>query len=186
MSLIYEVIVTTVNQSGNAHIAPMGIREQDGLTVIAPFRPSKTLENLQETNSAVINLTDDVRVFAGCLTGRSAWSTRPATKVQGVVLEQALAHRELKVKEFVEDETRPKFLCDEICRETHAPFQGFNRAQAAVIEAAVLVSRLHMLPKEKIDNEIEYLKIAMEKTAGLREKEAWNWLMLDITDFYNE
>jgi hypothetical protein len=59
----------------------------------------------------------------------------------------------------------------------HAPFRGFNRAQAAVVEAAILVSRLHMLPADKIDREIEYLKIAIDKTAGPREREAWEWLM---------
>jgi siderophore synthetase component len=30
---------------------------------------------------------------------------------------------------------------------------------------------------EKIQAEIAYLAIAMEKTAGNREHEAWNWLM---------
>ena len=46
----------------------------------------------------------------------------------------------------------------------------------AVIEAAVLVSRLHMLPPEKIDSEMAYLKIAINKTAGPEEHEAWGWL----------
>jgi hypothetical protein len=60
---------------------------------------------------------------------------------------------------------------------------GFNRAQYAVLEAAILVSRLTMLPLEKIDSEIAYLKIGLEKTAGEREYEAWNWLMSDIDAF---
>jgi hypothetical protein len=59
---------------------------------------------------------------------------------------------------------------------SHAPFRGFNRAQAAVIEAAVLVSRLHLLPPEKIDSELAYLAIAVGKTAGPAEQEAWGWL----------
>jgi hypothetical protein len=59
----------------------------------------------------------------------------------------------------------------------HAPWQGFNRAQAAVLECAVLVSRLEMLPPEKIEAELKYLEIAISKTAGEREKEAWGWLM---------
>ena len=42
---------------------------------------------------------------------------------------------------------------------SHAPFKGFNRAQAAVIEAAILASRLHMLPREKIERELGYLQI---------------------------
>ena len=58
----------------------------------------------------------------------------------------------------------------------HAPFIGFNRAQAAVIEGAVLVSRLHMLPPEKIDAEMGYLQIAIDKTASATEREAWAWL----------
>jgi uncharacterized protein len=51
-----------------------------------------------------------------------------------------------------------------------------NRAQAAVIEGAVLVSRLHMLPAEKIASEMAYLQIAIDKTAGSEEREAWSWL----------
>jgi hypothetical protein len=46
-----------------------------------------------------------------------------------------------------------------------------------VIEAAVLTSRLGMLSEDKIRQEITYLTIAIEKTAGERELEAWGWLM---------
>ena len=58
-----------------------------------------------------------------------------------------------------------------------APFLGFNRAQSSVIEAAILASRLSMLPREKIEREIAYLTIGVEKTGGPREREAWGWLM---------
>jgi hypothetical protein len=61
--------------------------------------------------------------------------------------------------------------------EYHQAFQGFNRAQAAGIELAVLVSRLKRLPFEKICQEMDYLTIAIEKTAGPRELEAWGWLI---------
>jgi hypothetical protein len=59
---------------------------------------------------------------------------------------------------------------------THAPFTGFVRAQAAVLEGAVLVSRLFMLDDEKVDREFAYLQIAIDKTAGPHELEAWQWL----------
>jgi uncharacterized protein len=39
------------------------------------------------------------------------------------------------------------------------------------------LTRLHILPREKIDREIAYLSIAVEKTAGPSEREAWSWLM---------
>jgi hypothetical protein len=68
----------------------------------------------------------------------------------------------------------------------HAPFKGFNRAQAAVIEAAILVSRIQMLPREKVEREIGYLEIAVGKTASAAEEEAWRWLIDRIQRFYAE
>jgi hypothetical protein len=180
--MIRETIVTTQDLDGRVHIAPIGLIEEGDGFVIAPFRPSTTLDNLRANPFAVANYTDDVLVFAGCLTGRRDWPTQPATKVAGAVLVQALAHAELAVERFDDDATRPRFHCRVAHEETHAPFHGFNRAQAAVIEAAILVSRLHMLPAEKIDREIAYLKIAIDKTAGPREHQAWEWLMQRIAE----
>jgi hypothetical protein len=83
--MIREAIVTTQDPTGRVHIAPIGLIEEDEGLVIAPFRPSTTLENLQHNPFAVANYTDDVLVFAGCLTGRRDWPTRPAAKVPGAV-----------------------------------------------------------------------------------------------------
>ncbi len=181
--MIHEVIVTTVDDEGSVHIAPMGIRYQDSLVVIAPFKPSQTLSNLLSTHCAVVNFTDDVRVFAGCLTGRTDWPTVPATTVPGRILECALAFRELQVCKMEDDALRPKVFLQETKSKTMAPFAGFNRAQAAVIEAAILISRLSMLSETKIDSELEYLSIAIDKTAGQRELIAWEWLLDEVSKF---
>jgi uncharacterized protein len=179
--MIFETIVTTQSVSGEIHIAPMGIREQAGLVILAPFRPSATLDNVLATGCAVQNFCDDVRVFAGCITGaKRDWPTLPATIVAGARLANALGHSELKLARVEADPQRPRLYCQRIHDETHAPFRGFNRAQAAVIEAAILVSRLRMLPQEKIEAEIQYLTIAIDKTAGPNEREAWGWLMRKI------
>jgi hypothetical protein len=69
---------------------------------------------------------------------------------------------------------------------SHRPWGGFNRAQAAVLECAVLVSRLKMLPADKIEAELKYLEIAVSKTAGEREQEAWGWLMERIAAWRKE
>lgn len=178
--MIYETIITTSNADGSPHLAPFGIREQDDNVIIAPFRPSTTLDNLLRTRRAVANATDDVRVFAGALTGRRDWPVRRAERMDGWVLQSALAHRELELVDVKEHALRPELTFRIVHAATHAPFRGFNRAQAAVLEAAVLVSRLHMLPLEKIESEIQYLKGAMEKTAGEHEQQAWQWLMEKI------
>ena len=181
--MIFETIVTTRNGVGGDHIAPMGIREQDGYVVLSPFRPSATLEHVLRERVAVVNMTDDVRVFAGCLTGRYDWPTTPASHLPCGRLAAALAHVELRLERIEDDAVRPRLWCREIGRFTHAPFRGFNRAQAAVIEAAILVSRLDMLPAEKISTEMAYLGIAIEKTAGPREREAWAWLQEAVAAF---
>lgn len=178
--MIRETIVTTTDPAGQVHVAPFGLIQDDALWVIAPFRPSATLDNLTARPYAVANYTDDVLVFAGCLTGRRDWPTRQATKVPGVVLDGALAHAELEVVDMADDPQRPRFRCKVVHEETHAPFRGLNRAKAAVVEAAILVSRLHMLPWEKIEREVAYLQIAIDKTAGPRERQAWQWLMAEV------
>lgn len=184
--MIYETIVTSIDTQGNPHVTPFGVQHVDGLIMISPFKPSTTLENILATKHAVINLTDDVRVFAGALTRRQAWTLVPTIEIAGFRLENALAHQELKLVEVKEDATRPQLFFEIVHEAHHQAFKGFNRAQAAVIELAVLASRLQMLPKEKIMNEINYLKIAIDKTAGEREHQAWTWLMDKIENFYAE
>lgn len=181
--MIYETIVISVDADNNPHIAPFGVCERDGLVLIAPFRPSATLDNLLLSRSAVLNLTDDVRVFAGALTGRRTWPVRKAEKVNGFVLDSALAHRELELVEVKDDAQRPELSFRVVHEVNHAPFRGFNRAQAAVVELSILVSRLNRLPVEKIDAELAYLNIAIEKTAGDRELEAWSWLVEHIENY---
>lgn len=184
--LIREAIVVSVDGESKPHIAPFGVRERDGLVLVAPFRPSQTLDNLLSSRSAVLNFTDDVRIFAGALTGRRDWPLHKAAKINGYVLDVALAHQELELVKVEDDSIRPNLYFRVVREVNHAPFRGFSRAQAAVIELAVLVSRLHRLPPEKIEAEMNYLKIAIEKTAGERELQAWTWLAEKIRNYQAE
>jgi uncharacterized protein len=184
MAMIRETILTTASRDGRVHIAPIGIIADSDGWIIAPFRPSTTLDNLTAVPFAVANYTDDVRVFAGCLTGRQQWPIVASDSVPVPRLQGALAHAELAVVGVTEHELRPRFHCAVVQRRSHAPFEGFNRAKAAVVEAAILVSRLHLLPREKIEAEIAYLAIAVEKSAGAEEAEAWGWLMEHVRAHY--
>ena len=184
--MIQETIVTTQNAEGKAHLAPMGIHVQNDEFIILPFRPSTTLDNLLSTRTAVINYCDDVRIFAGCLTGHRDWPLSAAEKIKGVFLESALAHCEVEIIRVEEDAIRPKLFCKSIHQVQHSPFQGFNRAQFSVLEAAILLSRVNHLPVEKIQSELNYLSIGFEKTAGAREKEAWQWVMTAIQEKQHE
>jgi uncharacterized protein len=184
MPMIRETIVSTADDAGRVHLAPIGIIADDDGWIIAPFHPSTTLNNLRAVPFAAANFTDDVRIFAGCLTGRSQWPTAPCAEIPVPRLADALAHAELVVTRIIEDELRPRFRCRVVCTVAHASFKGFNRAQAAVIEAAILVSRLGMLPREKVEGEMAYLEIAVTKTASAAEQEAWSWLKQAVSAFY--
>lgn len=173
---IFEGVVTTVSTTGVVHVAPMGVRYEGATVVLMPFVPSTTLENIVQTRHAVLNLLVDPRVFAGCVTGRKQWPTLPALRVPGVRLAAALGHVELALDSVSDDPQRPVLRLSRVHEQTHAPFLGFNRAQAAVIEGAVLVSRLRMLPADKVNAEMAYLQIAIDKTAGPESQEAWAWL----------
>jgi uncharacterized protein len=200
--VIFETVITTVSRDGVPHVAPMGVRYRNiesfndnanaadnaiddasasasaatGHVVLMPFKPSTTLDNIETTGHAVLNIVTDTRVFAGCVTGRKAWPVVPAERIAGVRLAVALSHVELRLAERRDDAQRPVLWLARVFEAVHAPFTGFNRAQSAVLEGAILVSRLHLLSPEKIETEMNYLQIAIDKTAGAAEREAWGWL----------
>lgn len=183
---IHETVIITQAPAQNdagPHIVPMGVRwEGKHALRLAPFRPSTTLDNLQASGQATLNATTDVRVIAGCLTGRHRWPTQASEHVAPPRLAAALTHYEVQVDHISDDETRPEVRAHVVHHQTHAPFAGMNRAQAAVLEAAILVSRIAWLPAEKVCSEVDYLLIAMNKTAGDAEREAWEWLMEPVRE----
>ena len=63
--------------------------------------------------------------------------------------------------------------------ETRRDFLGFNRARHAVIEAAILATRVHLIPYSEIEDALAFLAPAVAKTGGTEEAEAFRML----TDF---
>ncbi|KAA2237509.1 DUF447 domain-containing protein [Salinarimonas soli] len=176
MPLILETVVITRNPDGGHHLVPFGLHAEGDHLIVAPFRPSPTITNLEAHRFLSAAAPADVRVIAGCVTGRRDWPVVPCQAIPGLRLADAFAHAELEVVDREEDEIRPRFRCRVVHQAMHRPFIGYNRAQGAVIEAAILSTRLHMLPPEKIRAEMAYLEIAISKTAGPREREAWDWI----------
>lgn len=178
--MIYEAVISTRNLDGSPHFSPLGYRLEGEEVVLAPFAPSTTLDNLRRDRAAVLNLTDDVSIIAGCLTGRRDWPTITTQVIPGWRLANALAHRELSLVRCDEDDIRPTFFLATEFDQMHASFKGFNRAQAAVVEAAILLTRLDWLPPAKVMDEIAYLDIAIRKTGGEVELTAWDWITAAI------
>jgi uncharacterized protein len=172
--VIIETIVTTRAADGAVNCAPMGV-EWDGTSdaiVLKPFLETATFRNLAATGAAVVNLTDDIRVFAQAAIANAEYPTVPAAAVDGVVLADCCSWREVKVRAI--DRTPPRSRVDTVVvhRGTRREFIGFNRACHAVLEAAIYATRLHLLPRAFVESEIARLQVIVDKTAGPRELEA--------------
>jgi hypothetical protein len=173
---IIESIVATKTPAGGYHLVPFGLIEDGGHLVVAPFRPSPSITNLDHHPYLSAALPSDIRVLAGCVTGRRDWPVVPCTRIDGIRLKDAVAHLELEVIDVQDDAVRPRYRCRIVHEASHRALAGFNRAQAAILEAAILSTRLHLLPPEKVVSEMKYLAIAVSKTAGPAEQEAWSWI----------
>ena len=176
MPLILETIVTPLSPTGALHLVPFGLIQDGADWILAPFRPSPTILNLADNPVFAASSPSDVRVIAGAVTGRRDWATLPCDRIPGRRLADSFGHAEFEVVAVEPDETRPRYRGRMVHAAAHIPFFGYNRAQAAVLEAAILSTRLHMLDPEKILTEMRYHAIAIAKTAGPAEREAWDWI----------
>lgn len=172
MPLIIETIVTTIADDGAVNIAPMGVEWGGSSIILKPFLETATYRNVAATGAAVVNLIDDVRVFASAAISNPQYPTRPAVAVRGVVLADCCSWRELSVTAI--DSTPPRSRIDMavVHAGVNREFIGFNRARHAVLEAAIYATRLHLLERTFIETELARLQVIVEKTAGPSELEA--------------
>jgi hypothetical protein len=174
--VIIETIVTSMAADGSINFAPMGVEWGEEVIVLKPFLETTTFRNLRESLAAVVNLTDDVMLFAQGAISNPQFPWRPAAVVRGAVLEAACSWREIEVATI--DDTPPRSRIEG--RVVHSGFSreflGFNRARHAVLEAAILATRTHLIPAEEIREEYSRLQVVVDKTAGPRERDAMAFL----------
>ena len=172
--MIFETIISSTDNKNKVNFSPFGIRKRKKYIYISPYLPSKTLNNLIETSCAVINYVNDASLFVDCVVGnKSNLEKRKSKKIKGFFLKNSLSYEEVRVINYKEDKVRPTFECEVVNTVFKKPFLGFNRAANAIIEACILATRTSILDKKKIETELNYLKIAVEKTSGEKELEAW-------------
>jgi hypothetical protein len=170
--VILETIVTTVAEDGAVNCAPMGVEWGEDTIILKPFLETATYRNVLATRAAVVNLVDDVRVFARAAISNPQYPTVPAVVIQGVVLADCCSWREVEVRSIDSTPPRSRIETAVVHRGSRREFIGFNRARHAVLEAAIHVTRLHLLPRAFIDSELARLQVIVDKTAGPQEIEA--------------
>jgi uncharacterized protein len=170
--VIIESIVTSMDPSGTVNFAPMGVEWGEDHLVLKPFLETTTFRNVSATRTAVVNLTDDVMLFAQAAISSPSYPAFPAEVVRGVVLEAACSWREVEAVSVDATPPRSRIEARVVHHGFRREFVGFNRARHAVLETAILATRTHLIPAEQIQAEMEKLQVIVDKTAGQREQEA--------------
>ena len=177
--MILESLVTTINDRGDVNVAPMGPSVDSKLTqfTLRPFRPSTTHDNLRSIRKAVIHISDDVSIFARAVIG--SLTTPPTFSLKDdrfQVLADCCRYFAVEIEDWRDDALRPTLMCRVVESKELRPFFGFNRAKHAVIEAAILATRTHLIRADQIRAQLDALESPVEKTAGPIERQAFDEL----------
>lgn len=174
--MILEGIVTTLDADGRLNVAPMGPRVEPGLRrfVLRPFRTSTTYRNLKANGEGVLHVTDDVLLLARTAIGLEPEApTRAASAVRGRVLVNACRYYEFRAIWIDDREERTTIEAETVAEGRLRDFFGLNRAKHAVVEAAILATRVHLLAIPEIVAELARLAPLVEKTGGEAERVAF-------------
>lgn len=182
--MILEGIVTSLDASGELNVAPMGpiVDESMSTLLLRPFQTSRTYRNLKEHPQGVLHVTDDVLLLAKAAIGQldETPETIPAELVRGRILKSACRWYEFEVEELDDSEERTRIVCRVVHSGRIRDFFGFHRARHAVLEAAILATRVHLLAPEEIRRQFAALAGPVEKTAGPDERAAFGLLQEHI------
>ncbi len=145
--------------------------------LLKPFKDSKTLANLMRVGMGVFHLLDDSLILAKAAVGHGGKiDVITAQSIRGWIISGACRAFEFEAEEIDTSQVRAMIKCRVVATHSLRPFGGWNRAQFAIMELAILNSRVHILDKEVIQKALDPLAILVQKTGGPREREAWDLL----------
>ncbi len=175
---ILEGLVTTVNLDGSTNVSPMGPLVNDSMTqfVLRPFQTSTTFQNLRRHGSGVFHVTDDVELLAQAAVGNVDVPIENATDPRRRVLISACRWYQFVVSSTDDTDERTTLECKVIGSARQRDFFGFNRAMHAVVEAAILATRVGVLDPSQIRREFRALRKLVDKTGGDVERRAYTFL----------
>lgn len=181
---IVEGMLTTQNADRTVNVAPMGPRVNGQFTefLLRPFPGSRTYENLLRTRQATFHVTDDVEMIAQAAIGdlRQAPSFLESSDDDYHILAGCCRWYQLEAAQVDTSGERAALTCRVVQQGHIRDFFGLNRAKHAVLELAILATRVHLLEPEEIDQAIETMAPWVEKTAGDAEVRAWEFLLSAI------
>lgn len=188
--MILEGVVTTRSADGSINVAPMGpiVDESMSWLRLRPFQTSLTFANLKRMRCGVFHVVDDVLLLAKAAVGLldEVPPMRPAEKIDGAILSDACRWYEFEIEQLDDSHERADIRARVVHMGRLRDFFGFNRAKHAVLEAAILATRVHLLQPDELRQEFAWLKRAVDKTAGPREAEAFDLLQDYVEEALSE
>jgi len=135
-----------------------------------------------------MHVTDDVLLIARAAIGRLPASTPtvPGPEGYGPRLADCARWYAFEVQSIDDSLDRTEIVCKVTQQGEVRDFFGFNRARHAIIEGAILASRLHLLSMENVLDEFTRLASIVDKTAGDMERRAFAELQQFLTDRLGE
>jgi hypothetical protein len=185
--MILEGLVTTVGVDDRVNFAPMGPLVEPDMSrlVLRPFRSSRTWGNLRDRPHGVFHVVDDVLLLARAAIGRldEPPPTFPAERIAGAVVASACRWYEFEIVDRDDSQERSVLRAQVVHAGRIRDHFGFNRAKHAVLEAAILATRIHLLPRDEIDRQFAALRSPVEKTAGPDERTAFDLLARYVAEY---
>jgi hypothetical protein len=158
------------------NFAPMGLAWGEEEVIVRPFRDTTTYRNLLATNCGVANITDNVLIFVHSALADAQSPHFPARNVRGVVLEDVCYWRELVVNAVGGGGERAEIRCRVVGEGERRHFLGFNRGKNAVIEAAILATRLKFYGEAEVLAALRDYDEIVARTGGEQESAAMRYL----------
>ena len=178
--MIIEGLLATTSASGAFHLVPMGPRitgDIDSL-LLRPFEGSESLENLRRNRCGVFHITDDVLLLAKAAIHNLETSPESVATPSGKCRRLADCCRwfECEVTQISETPPRIEVECEVVDQGFVRHWSGFNRAKHAVIEAAILATRIKFIAASEVEAEFERLAVPIAKTGGHQEHRTFAFL----------
>jgi len=159
--MILEAIVTTSNEDGSTNISPMG-----------PTVSSDVGGAIEEFQLRPFNTS---RTFANLK--RTRCGVLHVTDDVMLFAMTAIGQKPENANLIDAESVAGKILAG-ACR--------FYEFKVAVLEAAILATRLDFLPKQEIEDSMNRLKVIVEKTAGEKEAAAMDLIVRFMAEGHRE
>ncbi|MEM0239979.1 MAG: DUF447 family protein [Candidatus Nezhaarchaeales archaeon] len=170
---LYEVIITTIDDHGKPHAAPMGVRiVSDNTFLMRSYGETKTLKNLETSSKGVLNVVNEIEPFFYCIFEQSKLSFNWFAELP--VLRGAIAWSPFNLLKVSRREEYYELLCSII--EVHVKRgkpKPLCRAESSLLESLIHYTRLKYYEGLGLEEEVSKLKSLILQHLDVVERTGW-------------